>query len=89
MVAVDGEEEHVCIGNSFVGDTTTGVTNDDTPMDPVPVEVKEPTQSEEDLIGQMQTTIQLCLDLGTPSHWWRLSAREMRMVFDMSQMEER
>jgi hypothetical protein len=32
-------------------------------MDSVPVEAKELTQSEEDLIGQMQTIIQLFLDL--------------------------
>jgi hypothetical protein len=50
-------------GNSFVDDTTTGVTNDDTTMDPVPVEVKELKQSEEDLSGQMQTIIQFFLDL--------------------------
>jgi hypothetical protein len=40
-----------------------GVTNDDTTMDPVPVEVSDLTQSEEELIGQMQTIIQFFLDL--------------------------
>jgi hypothetical protein len=63
LVAVGGKEEHVHHGKSFVDDTTTVVTNDDTTMDPVRVEVKELTQSEEDLIGQMQTIIQFFLDL--------------------------
>jgi hypothetical protein len=35
-----------------------GVMNDDTTMDPVTVEVTDLTQSEDDLIGQMQTIIQ-------------------------------
>jgi predicted HAD superfamily Cof-like phosphohydrolase len=40
-----------------------GVTNDHTTMDQVPVEVTDLTQSEEDLIGKMQTIIQFFLDL--------------------------
>jgi hypothetical protein len=40
-----------------------GVTNDDTTMDPVPVPVSDLSQSQEDLIGQMKTIIQLFLDL--------------------------
>jgi hypothetical protein len=63
LVSVDGVAEHVRPGDSFVEDTTTGVTNDDTRMDPVPVEVLDLTQSEEELIGQMQNIIQLFLDL--------------------------
>jgi hypothetical protein len=55
--------EHVIPGDSFVDDTTTGVTNDDTTMDPVPVEVLDLTQIEEELIGQMQNIIKLFLDL--------------------------
>jgi hypothetical protein len=50
LVSVDGVAEHVRPGDSFVEDTTTGVTNDDTRMDPVPVEVLDLTQSEEELI---------------------------------------
>jgi hypothetical protein len=38
-------------GNFFTNDTTTGVTNDDTTMELVPVELKELTQSEDDFIG--------------------------------------
>jgi hypothetical protein len=37
LIAVDGVEEHVRPGDAFVYDTTTGVTNDDTTMDPVEV----------------------------------------------------
>jgi hypothetical protein len=55
LVSVDGEETHGRPGDSFVDDTTTGVMNDDTTIDL--------TQSEEDLIGKMQTVIQLFLDL--------------------------
>jgi hypothetical protein len=54
---------HAIPGDSFVDDTTMGVTKDDTTMDPVPVEVAYLKQSEDTLIGQMQTIIQLCLDL--------------------------
>jgi hypothetical protein len=63
LVSVDGVAEHVRPGDSFVEDTTTGVTNDDTRMDPVPVEVLDLTQSEEELIGQMKNIIQFFLDL--------------------------
>jgi hypothetical protein len=51
LVAVDGVDEHVLPDASFVDDTTTGVMNDDTKMDPVPVEDKELTKREDDLIG--------------------------------------
>jgi hypothetical protein len=63
LVSVDGAAEHVRPGDSFVNDTTRGVTNNDTTMDPLPVEVSDLTQSEEELIGQMETIIQLFLDL--------------------------
>jgi hypothetical protein len=63
LVAVDGEEVHVRPGDSFVDDTTTGVKNGDTAMEPVPTEVKELTQSGEELIEKMQLIIQLFLDL--------------------------
>jgi hypothetical protein len=63
LAAVDGEEEHVSRYDSFVDDTTAGVTNVDTIVEPVPLEVKELTQSEEDLIGQMQIIIQFFLNL--------------------------
>jgi hypothetical protein len=63
LVAVDGEEEDVCSGNSFVDDTTCGMTNYDTAMEAVPAEVKAPMKSEEELVEKMQSIIQLFLDL--------------------------
>jgi hypothetical protein len=45
LVSVYGEEEHVRLIYSFVDDTTTGVMNDDTTMEPVPVEVTDMNQS--------------------------------------------
>jgi hypothetical protein len=56
-------DEHVHPGDAFVDDTTTGVTNDDTTIEPVDAEVTALTLSEEELIGKMQTTIQFFLDL--------------------------
>jgi hypothetical protein len=63
LIAVDGVEEHVRPGGEFVDDTTTGVTDDGTTMEPVEVEVTDLTLSEEDLIGKMQMIIQFFLDL--------------------------
>jgi hypothetical protein len=37
LVSVDGKVEHKRPGDSFVDDTTTGTTNDDMTMEPVPV----------------------------------------------------
>jgi hypothetical protein len=63
LISVDGVEEHVHPGDAFVDDTTTGVTNDDTTIDPVDAEVTSLTLSKEELIGKMQTIIQFFLDL--------------------------
>jgi hypothetical protein len=63
LTEVDGVEEHVRPGDAFVDDTTTGVTNDDTTMDPVEFEVTELTLSEEELTGKMHMIIQFFLDL--------------------------
>jgi hypothetical protein len=46
LIEVDGVEEHVRLGDAFVEDTTTGVTNDDTKINPVDVEVTSLTISE-------------------------------------------
>jgi hypothetical protein len=53
LVAGYKEEEHVRPGESFIDDTTAGVKNYDTTMEPVPAEVKELTQSKEDFIGKI------------------------------------
>jgi hypothetical protein len=46
-----------------VDDTTTRVTNDDTKIEPVDVEVIDLTLSEEELIRKMQMIIQFFIDL--------------------------
>jgi hypothetical protein len=63
LISVDGVEEHVHPGDAFVDDTTTGVKNDDTTIDPVDVEVTDLTLSEEEMIGKMHMIIQFFLDL--------------------------
>jgi hypothetical protein len=63
LIAVDGVEEHVLPGDAFVDDTTTGITNDDTAIEPVDAEVTALTLSEEELIGKMQMILQFFLDL--------------------------
>jgi hypothetical protein len=62
LIAVDGVEEHVHPGHAFVDDTTAGVTNDDTKMEPVDAEVTALTLSKEELIGKMQTIVQFFID---------------------------
>jgi hypothetical protein len=56
LVAIDGEEEHIMPGDSFVDDTTTGSTNDDSELEPVSHDISELTSSEETLIAQMEDT---------------------------------
>jgi hypothetical protein len=63
LISVDGVEEHVRPGSAVVDDTTTGVTNDDTTIEPVDDEVTALTLSEKELIGKMQRIIQFFLDL--------------------------
>jgi hypothetical protein len=46
LVAIDGEEEHIRPGDSFVDNTTTGSTNDDSDLEPVPHDISELTTSE-------------------------------------------
>jgi hypothetical protein len=55
--------EHVRTGDFFVDDTTMGVTNDDTTMETVPVEVSDLTKSEEEMIGQMEIIIKFFIGL--------------------------
>jgi hypothetical protein len=63
LVSVDVKVEHKRPGDYFVDDTTSGTTNDDTTMEPVPVEEEALTWSEEELITKMQDIIQLFLDV--------------------------
>jgi hypothetical protein len=62
LISVDGVEEHVCPGDACMYNTTTGVTNDDTTIEPVDAEVTALTLSKEEQIGKMQT-IKFFLDL--------------------------
>jgi hypothetical protein len=63
LVSIDKSKTSKRPGYSFVDDTTTGVTSDDTNREPVPIEEAELTADEEDLVEQMQVVIQLFLDL--------------------------
>jgi hypothetical protein len=50
-------------GDSFVDDTTTGTTNDDSELELVSHVISDLTSSEEMLIAKMEEIIQLFLDL--------------------------
>jgi hypothetical protein len=63
LVSVDNITTNTRPGDSFVGDTITGVTSDDTARDPVPIEVTDLTNNKAELIDQMQVVIQFFLDL--------------------------
>jgi hypothetical protein len=63
LVAIDGVEEHIHPGNSFVDDTTTGTTNDAPGLEPISTDQAELTTSEETLIAKMEEIIILFLDL--------------------------
>jgi hypothetical protein len=62
-VEINGEEEHIRPGDSFVEDTKTGTTNDDSKLDPVSHVISDLTSSEETLIAKMEEVIQFFLDL--------------------------
>jgi hypothetical protein len=63
LVAIDGVEEHVRPGDSFVDDTTCGVTYDDITAEPVSSAVLELVEREEELIEHMEAIMQYFLDL--------------------------
>jgi hypothetical protein len=63
LVAIDGVEEHIQPGDSFVDDTTTGFTKDDPDLEPVPTEQAELTTSKETLLAKMEEIIHFFLDL--------------------------
>jgi hypothetical protein len=62
LVSVENSTTNTRPGDSFVNDTTTGVTSDDTARDPVSIEVTDLTANEVELINQMQVVIQFFLD---------------------------
>jgi hypothetical protein len=63
LVSVDNSKTNTRQGGSFVNDTTTRVTSDDTAREPVPLDEKDLTTDEVELIEQMQVAIQFFLDL--------------------------
>jgi hypothetical protein len=63
LVVINGNEEHIRPGDSFVEDTMTGSTNHDPELEPVSYDISELTSSEETLIAKMEEIIQLFLDL--------------------------
>jgi hypothetical protein len=63
LVEVNGVEEHISPGDSFVDDTTCGVTDDNADMEPVPASVTNLTDCEEALVGRMEEIIQFFPDL--------------------------
>jgi hypothetical protein len=63
IVAIDGVEKHIWSGDSFVNDTTCGVTDDATTSEPVDSEVKKLVEQEEELIEHMEDIIQYFFDL--------------------------
>jgi hypothetical protein len=63
LVAIDGEEEHIRPGDSFVDDTTTRTTNDDSELEPVSHVISDLTSSQEIIIAKMEEIIQFFLDL--------------------------
>jgi hypothetical protein len=79
LVAIDGEEEHIRPGDSFVDDTTAGTTNDDSELEPVSHVISDLTSSEEMLIAKMEEIIQF-FPRPTPGHRRRPCSREVRVV---------
>jgi hypothetical protein len=63
LVSVDSITTSTTPGDSFVDDTTTGVTYDDIAREPVPLEETDLTADEAELIDQMHVVIQFFLDL--------------------------
>jgi hypothetical protein len=85
LVAVDGVEEHIRPGDSYIDVTTCGVIYYNVDMEPVPASVTNLTDGEEALVGRMEEILQLFLDLvhvtgGT-------GPEKMRMVPHSFQME--
>jgi hypothetical protein len=64
LVSVDGRGTiDTRPGDSFVDDTTTGATDDNHNLDPIPSTVRGLTQEEDSLVARMEVIIQFFLDL--------------------------
>jgi hypothetical protein len=63
MVSVDGITTDTHPGDSFMDDTTTGATDDNHNLEPIPSSVRGLTQEEDSLVARMEVIIQFFLDL--------------------------
>jgi hypothetical protein len=62
-VSVDGTPTDTRPGESFVDDTTTGATDDNQNLKPIPSSVRGLTQEEENLVARMEDMIKCFLNL--------------------------
>jgi hypothetical protein len=62
-VAINGEEEHIMTGDSFIDDTTTGSISDESELEQVSHDISDLTSPEETIIAKMEEIIQFFLDL--------------------------
>jgi hypothetical protein len=63
LVSVDGKTTDTRPGDSFMDDTTTGSTDDNHNLDPIPSSFRGLTQEEESLVARMEDIIQFSLDI--------------------------
>jgi hypothetical protein len=63
LLSVDGTTIDTHPGDSFVNDTTTGATDDNHNIEPIPSSVRGITQEEDSLVARMEDKIQFFLDL--------------------------
>jgi hypothetical protein len=88
LVSVDNSKTSTRPGDSFIDDTTTGATSDDTAREQFPLDEKDPTMDKIELIEQMQVVIQFFLDL-LQVLWGVSCPREMCVVPYRTHMEKR
>jgi hypothetical protein len=60
---VDGIEEYIRLGESFINNTTCGAMKNDPDIEPTGVEVEQLTEREDKMATRMQDIIQLFLDI--------------------------
>jgi hypothetical protein len=63
LVSVDGRTTDTRHGDSFLDDTTTGATDDNHNLDPIPSTVRGLAQEEDSLVARMEVIIHFFLDL--------------------------
>jgi hypothetical protein len=88
LVVIDGEEEHIRPSDSFVDDTTTGTTNDESDLEPVSHVISDLTSSEETLIAKIKEIIKK-IPRPTSGHRRRLCPQKRRVVSHQPSLEGR